>query len=276
MFQHRGRATLATEQELTQSAVDHAKKTTISWDEFLRRIKVNSSYNYRNTEWYKAGLSLEGIKHLEKPPVPKPPQGAELRVKAQKLIFCAQNPLTCMGASSGHIPCLTADEGGYGSFYNPSVISQLRSKFPVIAAWGVQTQIGAQQIRDFAAKYGLDYCIFQGETDEEYRTAIEAGAQVIVGNPNAWSQASRDDATRRINDGQLALSFETYTNEGAPWPEASSSGGVPAASFCLGIYPAKWNPSAADYKAHTPAAAWPLVSVYHASALSPADWQVLG
>jgi hypothetical protein len=266
---------VATETELANQAVDHAQATTISWDEYLSRIRTNTSYKYKNTQWYEAGKDLEATKHLEpapEPPQPQPTPG--LAAKAQKLVFCAQAPLTALGAPASYIPCLTADPG-YASFVDASVISQLRAKFKTIAAWGVQTQIPVRTIRDFAARWALDYVILQGETSDEYRTAIEAGANVIVGNSNSWSESQRQDATARINRGELAFSFETYTNEGAPWPRDSSSAGVPAASFCLGRYAARWNPTLADYKANTPASAWPLVSVYHAAACTPADWALL-
>jgi hypothetical protein len=263
---------MATESELAQSALEHAKKTTISCDEWCRRIDDQEDYAYTKTEWWKALRDLEAAKNL---PAPQPPQpSAGLAAKAQKLMFCAQSPLTAMGAPASYIPCLTADPA-YAGFVNASVISQLRSKFRTIAAWGVQTQIPAQAIRDFQARWGLNYSIFQGETDEEYVTAIQAGADVVVGNSNAWTEAHRAEAADRVNRGQLAFCFECYTNEGAPWPEASSSAGVPAASFCLGLYAAKWEPSLQAYKDHTPASVWPLVSIYHAAGVNPSEWGLL-
>jgi hypothetical protein len=263
---------MATEAELAKSAVDHAKKTSWSWDRYLAEIRNNSSYQYKSTEWYKAGLDLNSAKTAE--PAPTPPPATSLAALAQKLVFCAQNPLSALGAPASYIPALTADPG-YASFVSPSVVSQLRSRFAKVAAWGVQTQIGAQAIRDFQARYGLDYSIFQGETAEEYSTAIQAGAQVIVGNSNAWSESQRADAANRVNAGTLAFCFECYTNEGAPWPEASSSAGVPADSFCLGLYAAKWEPSLQAYKDHTPSSVWPLVSIYHAAGVNPSEWGLL-
>ena len=207
-----------------------------------------------------------------------PPSG--LAPWAQKIIFCAQDPLTALPAPKGHIIALTADPA-YASWVSGSVVDQLRSKFDLLASWGVQTQIGAQRIRDFQHQFGLDYCIFQGETSEEYRTAIEAGAEVIVCNPNSWTNDQRRDATGRVNAGTLAITFETYTNLGNPWPGDSSSGGVPAASYCLGVYDGSkeqangWNPSLQAYKDNTPAEAWPLVSVYHAAGVNPNEWGLL-
>jgi hypothetical protein len=145
----------------------------------------------------------------------------------------------------------------------------------------VQTQIGAQAIRDFQSRYGLDYCCFQGETSEEYKTAIEAGADVMVGNANSWSDDQRKDATSRVNVGSLAFTQEAYTNLGGPWPKDTSSSGVPAASFTLGVYDGSheqadgWNPSLQSYKDNTPASAWPSVSVYHAAGMNPSEWGLL-
>lgn len=189
---------------------------------------------------------------------------------ARNVVFVAEQPLSALKAPSWCIPALTADPA-YP--LTDDDVYQLRKRFPILAAWGVQTQIGAQRMRDFQAAHGLDYIIWQGETSAEYQTAIENGAGVIVGNSNAWTDDQRLDAIKRISAGSLAFIFETYTNEGDPWPKDSSSGGVPPASFCLGLYAAKSHPTLADYKANTPVASWPSVSVYHSFAVT--DWQNL-
>jgi hypothetical protein len=142
-----------------------------------------------------------------------------------------------------------------------------------VAAWGNQEQIGADRIRNFAAGIGADYAIYQAETAAEYDSAVRAGAHVIVGNPNAWTHDQRYDATGRVNRDELALVFETYTNEGGPWPDQASAQGVPAASLCLGVGRGKTPYTLADYRAHTPPAAWPTISVYLAEHVP--DWEHL-
>jgi hypothetical protein len=267
-----------------QAALKLIYDAGISLDTWVSRIQHGyrgKPYNYKATAYYKA-LKILRDAGAGGNPTPTPPPPAPLIAKlAQKVVYCAQNPLTVLGASSDHIPALTADPG-YASFNTPDVVIHLRSKFPRIAGWGVQTQIGAQAIHDFVDRLGLDYAIFQGETSDEYRTAIDAGAKVIVGNANAWTDAQRQDATVRVNQGHLAFAQEAYTNLGGPWPESTSSGGVPAASLVIGVYDgtaevpgAGWNPSVAEYKAHTPPGVWQTISVYHAAGVNPAEWQLL-
>jgi hypothetical protein len=55
---------VASEAELGQQAVDLAQQTSYSWDTYLGRIRDDKNYDYRNTNWYRAGAKLEQAKHL--------------------------------------------------------------------------------------------------------------------------------------------------------------------------------------------------------------------
>lgn len=245
---------------------------TITPDEWARRIRDGyrgKPYNYAATNYYRALKALRGSSGTSSPPV------SGLAGLIQNVVYCAQNPLAALGAPAHWKPVLTADPG-YASFTTPSVVAQLRGKFGKVGAWFVQTQVSVEHAKAFVSQYGLDFLIYQGETSEEYRTAVEADAHLIVGNANSWTNDQRYDATSRVAHGQLAFAQEAYTNLGNPWPDQTSSGGVPAASLVLGVYdgsaevPNGWDPTLDDYRLHTPVAVWKSVSIYHASGVR--DW----
>jgi len=125
---------MASQQELANSALQHALKTSWTWDKYLARIRDDPSYQYENTEWYAAGDDLEKAKHPggDTPP-PKPPPGGDLS-DAQARIFLAQSPLDCLAAPSWMVPVCTADLG-YRYWYDPNTISQLRAHFGRVEAW---------------------------------------------------------------------------------------------------------------------------------------------
>lgn len=76
-----------TEAELLAVAASRAKQTTISWDEYLNRVRTNPKYDYKSTRWYKAGVALEQIKHLPPPP---PPVVAPYGTKANAGVFAGR------------------------------------------------------------------------------------------------------------------------------------------------------------------------------------------
>lgn len=197
------------------------------------------------------------------PPVPVPPPHP-LDPHVQNIIFGAQNPLTALGAPARFGVALTADPA-YAGWASPAAVAALRYAGHRVYAWGVQTQIPAASIYALRDNLGLDGAIFQCETREELLTGLAAGGQLFVGNPNAWPDQV-GVWNELWNQGKVALSFETYTNEGAPWPETSSAAGAQIASICIGCYAGQaGDPQPSDYKAHTSAAQWATVSVYHAA-----------
>lgn len=200
------------------------------------------------------------------PPAPPVPL-AEL---GRNVMFTAWNPQAALRAPKHWTVALSADPA-YDAAARAAA-SMIKARGP-LAVWGVQTQIGVQRIKDFGKQVGADFLIFQGETAEEYDTAIAAGARLIVGNPNAWTDAQRADAIARGDS--LATLFEVYSNEGSPWPDAASSRNVPVSCEVLGV---GWgtNPyQLADYKPHTPPGVWQTMSVYLAENLSDESWGLL-
>jgi len=210
-----------------------------------------------------------------------PPADSSLARMAQNVIFCAQHSETALQSPHKYSVALTADPA-YSAWATQSIVDQFHAQGRLVFAWGVQTQIPPQSIVDLANRLGMDGSIGQSETQEEYETAVAFGFGIQVGNPNAWNQASREDANRRIANGTLAVIGECYTNLGGPWPKDYSAGGVNIASICLGVYDGSneqpgsgWNPSVAAYKENCPESMWTTCGVYHAAGVNPSEWPLL-
>lgn len=203
---------------------------------------------------------------LDQPTVPLPP----LTELGRNVMFTAWDPAKALRCPSHWKVAVSAD---------PAYDMAVRAAAPalkqrgLLAVWGVQTQVGVQRIRDLGAVVGADYLIFQAETSEEYDTAMAAGARVVVGNPNSWTDAQRADAIARGTS--VAHMFEVYSNEGSPWPDTASSRNVPISCEVLGV---GWgtNPyQLKDYLPHTPPGVWQTMSVYLAENMNDESWGLL-
>ena len=254
-----------TEDEIYAAVRKATLATTIGVDDFLGRVATNQNYAYKKTQWY---AEMKAAENLKTAPLIPPSDLAQL---AQHCLYTAWSPEAALNAPASWKVLLSADPAFDQAAR--AAAPKIRAHGNMLGAWGNQTQIGAQRIKDFAAAVGADFVVYQAETAAEYDSAIAAGAVLIVGNPNAWTAAQRIDATDRVNTGRLAIQFEVYTNEGGPWPNAASSQGVPAASEVLGVGWGRFPYSLADYKANTPAGVWAGMSIYLAEAVQ--DWQNL-
>jgi hypothetical protein len=208
----------------------------------------------------------------------QPPADGSLAAMAKNVIFCAQDPAAALSSPGKFKVALTADPA-YASWVSQSLVDQFHAQGRLVFSWGVQTQIPPSAITDMRDRYGMDGAIGQGETEEEYVTAMEAGFGIIVANPNAWSQPSRDDANARIAAGTLAVIGEDYANLGGPPPNEYGAGGVNICSVCIGVYDGSneqpqtgWNPSVAWYKENCSPGMWADIGVYHAAGVDPAEW----
>lgn len=212
------------------------------------------------------------------PPAPAPelPPLTEL---AQNVLFTAQDPLAALHAPSKWRVALTADPGPEGKWDAAvrDAAPKLKATGHLVAVWGNQAQTGAARIWTLARDLGADFVIFQAETVGEYTSAIAAGAQIIVGNPNSWTQAQRDDATARCSRGELVVMFEVYANVDGNFPNVASSRGVPVVTEVLGIGGWDNRPDVQldAYATRTPAGVWSTMSVYLAEAMSPESWSLL-
>jgi hypothetical protein len=176
---------------------------------------------------------------------------------------------------------ITADPA-YAEWVAQDLVDQFHAQGRLVFAWGVQTQIPPTAITDLRDRYGMDGAIGQGETQEEYETAVEFGFGIMVGNPNAWNQTARNDANQRIAAGTLAVIGEDYANLGGPPPNAYDAGGVNISSVCIGVYDGSneqpetgWNPSVAWYHDNCTPSMWADIGVYHADGVNPVEWPLL-
>lgn len=256
------------------------REATVSVPRWVEKVHAGAYRDWRSTYVGRALLALEREAKVAVPPPAPIPAPNALAAQIQSVIYCAQEPLAALAGPRRMKPALTCDPA-YASFNTPSVVAQLKAHFGTCGGWFVQTQVSIEHARLFAGTLGLDFLIYQGETSEEYRTASEAGAELLVGNANAWTDNQRVSAAKKIGQGVIAFAQEAYTNLGNPWPDQTSTQGVPAASLVLGVYdgssetPGGWYPTIADYKLHTPPSVWPTVSVYHAAGLRAEDWKEL-
>lgn len=275
---------MATQQELEASAGKHARAASWSWEKYLGEIRKNPNYNYKATEWFKAGADLEKTKSASGSGggggTTPPPPTSTLIGMSKNVIFCAQDPATALNSPKKYKVALTADPA-YAHWVTQGLVDQFHAQGRLVFSWGVQTQIPASEILAMRDRYGMDGAIGQGEVQAEYDTAIQAGFGIIVANPNSWNEASRADANARIAAGTLAVIGECYTNLGGPWPNQYGAGGVNISSVCIGVYDGShetaggWNPSVAAYHDNCTPGMWIDIGVYHAAGVNPAEWPIL-
>ena len=208
----------------------------------------------------------------------------------RNVVICGQEPLLALAAPPRFSVALTADPA-YREHATPEIVARLRADGRKVYAWcdcrpwgsGPDSGTPPEEAKRLVSDLGLDGWIGQAERTDEFDYALGAGAEVVVVNANSWTQEQRARAVELIRAGRLALIQETYANVGWPWPEATGTQGVPVASFCLGVYDgAADNPDGgryipiSEYREHTPAWAWPHVSVYHAAGVRDvAEWGAL-
>lgn len=214
----------------------------------------------------------ELVRRFLKPAAPKPP-APTLADLGRNVMFTAWNPAAAVSTPKHWTVALSADPAFEAAVL--AALPKIRANGNRIAVWGVQTQIGVDRIRAFAKKIGATIEIMQAEDSDQYETSKAAGAKLVVGNPNAWTDAQRADATARAQRGEVAFLMEVYTNAGEPWPSVASSRNVPIVSEVLGVGWGATPYQLADYGANTPAGVWKTIGVYLAENMSPGSWALL-
>lgn len=221
---------MTTEQQLLDSAASHARATSISWSEYLRRVHTQPDYEYEQTEWFRAGADLQSVKTL--PPPTTPP--ANYLAAAQARIFLAQSPLDALAAPPWMVPVCTADLG-YREWYDPGTIEQLRDHFDVVESWcDCRDPTAYSEALRMVDDLDLDGAWGQCETTAEFDHAYANGADRMVGSVNA---AVLDAARLElVADAEVLLSVEIYCNKDRnlqpDWRNANAGIG----GNCIAVY----------------------------------------
>jgi hypothetical protein len=258
---------VASEAELTASAVAHAKKTTKSWAWYLNKIANDGTYQYENTEWYKAGADLEAIKAI--PPTP-PPQPA--KVLAQNLLFVTSSPDSALRVDHKFKLLVSADPA-YRQWENQNWLTAAKNAGFWLGTWCDCRTTLPDVAKELASRYKMNGWCGQAELESELDIALSWNAPLIVGNANAWNSEWKALVTNKITLGETSFTQEAYTNATGTWPDQTSAGGVPCASLCIALYDAaSENPgvgryvSVDEYKLHTPPSMWSAISCYDGGA----------
>jgi len=251
---------MATEQELKDSAAAHARATTKTWDWYLQKIRADPGYQYTNTEWYQAGADLQRLKGI--PPTPQSPG-----LVFQNVVVVSDSATQAVNEAPTHYGLLFSADPRYMQW--TGLVGQARGQGrPFLGCWCDCRTTLPEVAQQVAKQYALDTWAGQGESGDELATALAAECPLLVGNASGWTSAQRDEVTARIGQGRLSFAQEAYTNAGGPWPESTSSQGVPCASLCIGLYDASSEQpngryvSVAEYRAHTPSGMWMGISAY--------------
>jgi hypothetical protein len=198
---------------------------------------------------------------------------------ARNIVFTAQDPLAALETPPHYKIAVSADPA-----YRIAVLSaipEFKKRGRTLFSWSDCRFTSAAEARSLAETYNLAGWIGQGETPAEFDHAIEAGAQLLVGNPNSWGdpgdESRRDLAKRRIAEGTFALICECYRSEsGHPWPDEYGTQGVDVASWCIGVYPSRYGYfTVPEYLERTPEAARPHIGMYYAEGARPEDRKAL-
>jgi hypothetical protein len=166
------------------------------------------------------------------PPPPKPPPGPNLAL-AQSWIFMGQQPNNCLIYPSYYGVAFTADRAYERP--TPALIQQLRSRGQRIRSWCDCHTTFPDEAKAMAQQLGLDGWIGEGESSAAFRTAVNAGAQIIVGNLSALTDEDRND----IRTGRVLFINELYLNQDPGRADRENWMNLPVAGRCIACYDAR-------------------------------------
>ncbi len=235
--------TRQAEREAVLSSADHARKATITFDQWCKRVDEDDTYNYVNTEWYKAGKALEAEAHYypptpKPPPVPQPTPPAGHPIGNRCLYFSTVDQDTVNWVATlgrfGHglyTALFSADLnlGVPGGPYwaDDATVRMLNAAGVTVASWSDCSATPYSHALALAKRPGFAFAGGQAEDQPQYLQAINSGANHIVGNPNNLG-TSLSDAINRTAKGEIAFIGEVLH----PDPGYSAQG-VSISSGCM-------------------------------------------
>ena len=247
-----------TQDELLQVALSMAKKTTVSWAQWIKNCR-NPNYDPTQAWWYKAGLALEQAKNTVPPPPPPPPSQS---VFAGKGLFSTTEPQTMANRGADWVAVQADPEG------NPHYTGIERKC--VWMARPTQAQADACNLA------GTPF-IAQAENASEMDVALGLHLTVpkaLVGNPSSWSSAQFNKATADGWD----LILEWYWNAQPYYTQPDAHNYPRFVNVAFGIY-SEGVPGTPSYVPYKPLSEYRAVwhgsfSCWKAEAMTAADWAV--
>jgi hypothetical protein len=254
------RAAAVTEAQLLALAAQHARKASVTLDDWISRVR-DPKYPWRKTEWGKALLALEQVKRL---PASNPAPAFVPSPFAGKGVFTTSNASSASFLDCDWVALQKDPEGDL----TPIILNS-----PGRICWWQARP--TQAVIDQAREHGIPY-IGQAENEAELGHLLSLDtsglfAKAIVGNAGSWGASGRVLAdTHGWN-----LIQEWYANA-HPWETAPDAHNYPRlASVCFGIY-SEGTPGGLGYVPQVPLSRYLAVwhgsfSVWKAEAMTPAD-----
>ena len=233
-------------------AVAECAAAKMKWDDWLKEVRTNTGYNYKNTHWYKAGAALEANKN-QAPPTPPPAPKSPF---AGKGVFTTSEPASGLNHGADWVASQMDPEGG------PLAGNMMWMARPT------------QEMATRANALGVPF-IAQAENQPELDIALSLHLSVpkaLIGNPHAWTKSGFDAAAA----GGWDLILEWYKNA-HPWETAPDAANYPRfVNVCFGIY-GEGEPGGQGYVPQIPLSEYRAVwhgsfSVWKAESMTPADW----
>lgn len=243
---------------------------------------------------------------------PPPPPVSALSMLARNVEFSAQEPELARQLKPHQRIAWSADRNGGPAYeLTQALVDEMRPKLAGLFSWsdcrpemdsGGNPGTPASYAIALRDKFDLDGWIGQAETQTELRHAVginldgsmmslaemrdEFGhgerAQIIIGNPNAWTADQRARVIAMQTAGLLAVIVECYANNSHPFPDAYNSQGVRVDSWCIGVYDASGeNPNARgwldpeDYRPHMSVLEWQRTGSYYLAGMHPGKIETL-
>jgi hypothetical protein len=203
-------------------SADHARRATISFDEWCRRMRQLRGYEYQRTEWYKAGKALEA-EAAEPPRTPAVLHGSRCVYFSNVTDYACRRFAELGGA---YTALFTADPNPAYRLTDDQ-LSLARAGGGTVAAWADCADTTFQEAQTMAERRRLAFAGGQAESDAQYLRCTQAGGVHLVGNP-ANLHGALGEAQQRSFDGTLAFIGEVLH----PDPSYSAQG-VNISSACF-------------------------------------------
>lgn len=218
-----------TDAELLALAAAEAKKTTVTWQQWIRDCQ-KTNYDPTQAHWYKAGAALEQLKHAAPPP-PPPPSGHPKAADAKYVLFADNDVLNALAAPAKYKVALSADPE-FAAQATKANVDKLRAGGHRVFSWcDCESTLPPAAIA-LASRLALDGWIGQAENHNQYSNAIAQWAPPPValvgtfGELDGWQM----DEIREYKSPPFIVEDFWNTGDGRQPVEPAIS------AYCAGIW----------------------------------------